>query len=72
MTKHGSGKHGRTIGRREPKAGWPARASAWCYRCSGTHGWDDGCPARHGGASAAATLPAPATAAPAATALDQP
>ena len=60
MTKHASGKHGRTIGRREPKAGWPARATAWCYRCSGTHLWDEGCPAGHDGRTASMTLPSPA------------
>ena len=49
MTKHASGKHGRTVGRREPRAGWPARASAWCYRCNGTHLWKDGCTASQGG-----------------------
>ena len=71
MTKHGSGTHGRTIGRRDPKAGWPARASAGCYRCNGTHGWEDGCPTPHRESSAAATLSAVAPAAPATAALNR-
>ena len=45
MTKHESGKHGRTIGRKERKAGWPTPATAWCYLCGGTHGWDSRCSA---------------------------
>jgi hypothetical protein len=45
MTKHTSGKHGRTIGRKERKAGWPAPAIAWCYLCNGTHLWAEACAA---------------------------
>jgi hypothetical protein len=43
MTKHASGKYGRTIGQKERKAGWPAPATAWCYLCNGTHTWAQGC-----------------------------
>ena len=64
MTKHNAGKHGRTIGRREPKAGWPAPASAWCYRCSGTHLWEEGCPAGHGDLATRMTIPAPSASIP--------
>ena len=46
MTKHASGKYGRTIGQKERKAGWPAPATAWCYLCASTHRWDEGCTAR--------------------------
>jgi hypothetical protein len=46
MTKHTSGKHGRTIGRTDRKAGWPSPATAWCYICGGTHRWEQGCAAR--------------------------
>jgi hypothetical protein len=67
MTKHASGKHGRTIGHKEPKAGWPARASAWCYRCSGTHQWEEGCPAGHGDLAAQPSHSASHTALAAAT-----
>ena len=45
MTKHQSGKYGRTIGKKERKAGWPAPATAWCYLCNGTHAWVEGCAA---------------------------
>ena len=45
MTKHASGKYGRTIGQKERKAGWPAPATAWCYLCNGTHRWAEGCAA---------------------------
>jgi len=48
MTKHQSGKHGRTIGQKERKAGWPAPATAWCYGCNGSHAWVDGCPTSGG------------------------
>lgn len=67
MTKHASGKHGRTIGHKEPKAGWPARASAWCYRCSGTHQWADGCPAGRDDIATPVSIPASPAALPAAT-----
>ena len=43
MTKHASGKYGRTIGQKERKAGWPAPATAWCYLCNGSHSWAEGC-----------------------------
>ena len=43
MTKHTAGKYGRTIGQKERKAGWPAPATAWCYQCSGSHSWAEGC-----------------------------
>ena len=43
MTKHASGKYGRTIGQKDRKAGWPAPATAWCYQCNGTHRWAEGC-----------------------------
>jgi hypothetical protein len=46
MTKHASGRHGRLVGRKAPKAGWPAPAKAWCYRCQGSHHWEEGCRAR--------------------------
>lgn len=45
MTKHASGKYGRTIGQKERKAGWPSQATAWCYLCGGTHTWAEGCAA---------------------------
>jgi len=48
MTKHASGKHGRIIGKKERKAGWPAPAIAWCYLCNGTHRWSEGCAADGG------------------------
>ena len=48
MTKHASGKYGRTIGQKERKAGWPAPATAWCYLCNGTHRWADGCTSSSG------------------------
>lgn len=48
MTKHASGKYGRIIGQKERKAGWPAPATAWCYECSGTHRWAEGCVADGG------------------------
>lgn len=48
MTKHHSGKYGRTIGQKERKAGWPAPATAWCYQCNGSHAWADGCAASGG------------------------
>ena len=48
MTKHASGKYGRTIGQKERKAGWPAPATAWCYLCNGTHRWEEGCAALGG------------------------
>jgi hypothetical protein len=48
MTQHTAGKYGRTIGRKERKAGWPAAAMAWCYQCYGTHLWAEGCPAAGG------------------------
>ncbi len=48
MTKHASGKYGRTIGQKERKAGWPAPATAWCYLCSGSHTWAAGCAATGG------------------------
>ena len=48
MTKHTSGKYGRTIGQKERKAGWPAPATAWCYQCNGTHRWAEGCAAMGG------------------------
>lgn len=47
MTKHASGKYGRTIGQKERKAGWPSPAMAWCYQCNGTHRWEDGCVSRN-------------------------
>ncbi len=43
MAKNGTGKHGRTIGQKERRAGWPAPATAWCYLCNGTHAWAEGC-----------------------------
>ena len=52
MTKHQSGKYGRTIGQKERKAGWPAPATAWCFLCNGTHSWVDGCRASSGRPSA--------------------
>ena len=48
MTKHHSGKYGRTIGQKERKAGWPAPATAWCYQCNGSHRWAEGCAASGG------------------------
>ena len=48
MTKHTSGKYGRTIGQKERKAGWPAPATAWCYLCNGSHPWAAGCAASGG------------------------
>ena len=48
MTKHTAGKYGRTIGQKERKAGWPQTATAWCYLCSGTHRWAEGCVADGG------------------------
>lgn len=48
MTKHASGKYGRIIGKKERKAGWPAPATAWCYLCSGSHTWSEGCTALGG------------------------
>ncbi len=48
MTKHASGKHGRIIGQKERRAGWPAQASAWCFLCNGTHRWEAGCAALDG------------------------
>ena len=48
MTKHASGKYGRTIGQKERKAGWPSPATAWCFLCNGTHRWAEGCAADGG------------------------
>ena len=48
MTKHTAGKYGRTIGQKERKAGWPTPATAWCFMCSGTHRWAEGCVASGG------------------------
>lgn len=43
MTKHASGKYGRSIGQKERKAGWPAPATAWCYLCNDSHSWEARC-----------------------------
>jgi hypothetical protein len=48
MTKHASGKYGRTIGQKERTAGWPSPATAWCFMCNGTHRWAEGCVAAGG------------------------